>query len=97
MGLVITAKGKPIATLILDLQCDMPRCTQGTKFVSLGGNVGDGGFIHLYRIAMGVGWLERFSNRPPEQRLFLCPNCSGKEAKEGNKPAPVLVTGGVGL
>ena len=81
MGLDIIAKGKPPSTLILDLQCDMPRCQEGMKFTSLGGDVGDSGFNELYKAAMAVGWLDRFADRPPEQRIFLCPKCSGKEPK----------------
>lgn len=83
MGLAIITKGREAPfVLLLHLQCDMPRCRQEAKFVAE--PCEQRGFIELHTEAIGAGWLERFSTRPPEQRLFLCPSCSGKEPTNGH-------------
>lgn len=80
MGLTIVTVGRPPATMILHLACDMPRCHEHGRFVAECEETGRG-FVELHAEAMAAGWLERFNTRPPEGRLFLCPSCSGKEPK----------------
>lgn len=77
MGLAVISKGKPPSTLLLDLTCDMPRCSEHQRFVA----EPDQGYPEIYSQAMRAGWLERFGTSDLAYRLFLCPLCSGKEPK----------------